>query len=205
MNIGKLRYLEHRFLTIYPEGFNTEEMVKIRKKHGLDKQTKYIHEVCSKENFKYGISIFDDVMKIVSRSSLVSVFEKMRFRDLMKELDLEEKRQLLDAVYENLHGNERYGFETMVNVLERYKLAKWPIITIFQTYYHPKKSVFMKPTVVKKIIKFLELEGVVYTVRPNYDLYIEFKKQINQMKKLVDKSLSPNNPAFTGFLMITIE
>ena len=205
MNIGKLTYLEHRFLAIYPDGFDGEEMKQIGKKHGLGKHTKYIHEVCSKENFKYGISIFDDVMKIVSRSSLVSVFEKMRFRDLMKELDLDEKRELLDAVYENLHGDERYGFESMVNILEKYKLAKWPIVTIFQTYYNPTKSVFMKPTVVKKIIKFLELEGVVYTVRPNYDFYVKYKKYINEMKKHVDKRLRPNNPAFTGFLMITIE
>ena len=75
------------------------------------KHEKYIKEVCSKENFSNGLNIFEDVAKIVSKSSLVSVFEKMRFRDLMKEFDLMERQEFLDAVYENLHGNERQGFE----------------------------------------------------------------------------------------------
>jgi hypothetical protein len=191
-------------MVIYPNAFDNEDLKKIGKKHGMAKHEKYIREACSKENFKNGLNIFEDVAKIVSRSSLVSVFEKMRFRDLMKEFDLMEKREFLDAVYENLHGNERQGFERLVNLLDPYKLAKWPIITIFQTYYNPKKSVFMKPTTVKKIIKYLELD-LKYVVRPDFTLYKEYKKVINEMKKLVDKRLSPSNPAFSGFLMLTIE
>ena len=204
MNINKLIRLESEFLHQYPNGFKSEEMVKVKKKHNLNKVTEYLKKVCSKENMKLGLSVYDDVIKVVSKSSMVSVFEKMKFRDLAKELDNLDKHFLKDSIYELIHGDEENGFNMMISLLAPYKLAKWPIITVWRAYWNIEYDVFVKPTTVKKIINYLELEDIKYTPKVNYDFYKKYRVYINELKKNVIPSLKPNNPAFSGFLMMTI-
>lgn len=205
MNLGKLKYLEHKFLRAYPQGFASEEMKVISKKHKVGKAADYVIKTCSKENLSRGLEVVEDVAKIVTKSSMVSVFEKVKFRDLIKEFDNIEKLMFLDAVYENIHGDEETGFNLLVDLLSPYKLAKWTIITVFRAYYNLDYDVFMKPTTVKNIIRYMELNDIKYVVKPNFELYGKYRDYINTMKKEVDASLSPNNPAFSGFLMITVE
>jgi hypothetical protein len=204
VNINKLIRLESDFLHRYPQGFNDEEMQKAKKKHKVSKVSEYLKKVCSKENMKLGLSAYDDIIKVVSRSSMVSVFEKMGFRDLAKEFDNTEKYFLLESVYELIHGNEEKGFNMMISLLEPYKLAKWPIITVWRAYWNLDYDVFVKPTTVKKVISYLELEDIKYTPKVNYEFYVKYRIYINELKKHIDMSLKPNNPAFSGFLMMTI-
>lgn len=204
MNINKLIRLESDFLLHYPLGFNSEEMIEIRKKHNLNKVSSYLKKVCSKENLKLGLSVYGDIIKVVSRSSMVSVFEKMKFRDLAKELDDIEKHFLLDSIYELIHGDEKMGFNMMISLLEPYKLAKWTILTVWRAYWNIEYDVFVKPTTVKKIINYLELEDIKYTPKANYEFYHKYRIYINELKQHVIPSLKPNNPAFSGFLMMTI-
>ncbi len=204
MNINKLIRLENDFLLHYPHGFNNEEMQKAKKKHNIGRVQEYLKKVCSKENMKLGLTAYDDIIKVVSRSSMVSVFEKMGFRDLSKELDNTEKYFLLDGIYELIHGNEEKGFKMMVSLLEPYKLAKWPIITVWRAYWDLDYDILVKPTTVKKVINYLELENIKYTPKVNYEFYKKYRTYINELKKHVGSSLKPNNPAFSGFLMMTI-
>ncbi len=206
MNIKRIKQLEARFLSRYPEGFFSEELIPMGKKFKLQKHVDYVHKVCSKEYLKLGLSIFFDVTKVVQNSGMVSVFEKMRFRDLMKEYDNTEKILFLEAIYNLIHLDEELGFNQLYDMLSPYKLAKWPIITCYRAYYNKDYDVFVKPTTVKKIIKFLELEEVVYTPRVNYEFYKRYREYLNEMKKHVSEdSIKPSNPAFSGFLMMTIE
>ena len=62
---------------------------------------------------------------------------------------------------------------------------------------------FVKPTTTKGVIKTFELDDLVYHPRPTYDFYVRYRDAIDEMKSHVDASLSPNNAAFTGFLMMT--
>jgi|AntAceMinimDraft_17_1070374.scaffolds.fasta_scaffold01328_7 hypothetical protein len=205
MNVNKLKTLENEFLGIYPEGFNSEDMIKVGKKHNVGKMSKYVIKTCSKKNLKKGLEIIPELVKIITRSSMVSVFEKMRFRDLIKEFSEEEKLLLVNAIYENLYGDEETGFNELVYLLKPYKLAKWTIISSFRAYYNLDYDVFMKPTTVKKIVKFLELEDITYNATPNYYFYFVYRGYINKMKQVVDKNLRPSNPAFSGFLMMSID
>ena len=206
MNLDKLKRLELDFLHQYPEGFYGEDMKKIAKKHNLSKHVEYIHKVCSEENFKKGIKIFNDVAKVVQKSSMVSVFEKVKYRDMISDFDQHEKAMFLEAVYELIHGNEKSGFNQMIAVLTPYKLAKWPLVTVWRAYYYSAKDVFIKPTTVKKVITYLELEDIKYTPKVNYPFYRKYRTYLNKLKKNVEhKSLKPNNPAFSGFLMVTIK
>ncbi len=204
MNIDKLKKLESDFLLHYPQGFESEEMINTKKKHNLLKISNYLKKVCSKDNMKLGLSVYDDIMKVISRSSMVSIYEKMDFRDLVKELDDIEKHFLLDSIYELIHGDEELGFNMMISLLEPYKLAKWPILTVWRAYWNLDYDVVVKPTTVKKIIKHLELENVKYTPKANYEFYNSYRIHINKAKNHVIPSLRPNNLTFTGFLMMML-
>jgi hypothetical protein len=205
INIEKLKTLENEFLSIYPEGFASKDMIKLGKKHNVGKVSEYVIETCKNENLNLGLDIIPDLVKIVTKSSMVSVFEKMRFRDLIRELSEEEKLLLVNAIQENIYGDEEAGFNELVFLLKPYKLAKWTIISAFRAYYYLEFDVFMKPTTIKKIVSFLEIYDIKYTPTPNYYFYTKYRDYINEMKNAVSKSLSPNNPAFSGFLMMAID
>lgn len=203
---AKIGYLEHTFLSRFPNGFYNEEIKKSSKKHNIGKHVDYIHNVCSKENLRLGLSVYNDVIKVVLRSSMVSVFEKMRFRDLMREFDDMEKRLFLESVYQLLHGDEEEGFNDMVNLLLPFKLAKWPIITVWRAYYNIHEDVFVKPTTVKKILKYLEVDDFQYKPKVTYEFYKKYRVFLNSLKQYVEHpSLIISNPAFSGFFMISIE
>ena len=78
-------------------------------------------------------------------------------------------------------------------------------MTICSLYMHPSVDVFVKPTTTKRVINYLELEDVVYKPRPSWEFYARYRDIINDIKGKVDPSLGPNNAAFTGFLMVTLE
>lgn len=205
MNINKLKILESKFFAIYPGGFENEVLRKISKKHNFVKISDYVKEVCSKESLKKGVEAIDGIMKVVSKSSMVSVFEKMRFRDLVKEFDLTEKALVVGAVYDLLHGDEEEGFTDLYNLLAPYKLAKWPILTVFRAYYYSSTDLLIKPTTVKKILKYLEITDIEYSPKASYSFYDKYRSHINHLKLKVDSRLSPSNAAFSGFMMISID
>ncbi len=205
MKINKLKVLESKFFAIYPGGFEDEELKKMLKKHNFNKVSLFVKEVCREESLKRGIDAIDDVMRVVSKSSMVSVFEKMRFRDLIREFDLTEKTLVVAAINELVNGDEEEGFTELYNLLAPYKLAKWPILTVFRAYCYPDYDVLVKPTTVKKIIKYLELEDVEYSPKASYKFYHKYREYINLLKPHVDSRLSPSNPAFSGFMMMTID
>ena len=203
MNVEKLKNLESDFLGRHPDGFKSEEFKKTMKKHNVTKHTTYVNEVLTEEFLSKGHKVYKEVAKVVLSSSLVSVFEKMRFRDLGADLTKSEKERFVNGVKELLHGHEKSGFYMVYTLLKEHRLAKWPIISVYRVYANPKKDVFMKPTVVKKVIAHLELDFK-YDSDPSYTLYRKYRTAINKMKKEVALSLRPNNLAFTGFLMMTI-
>ncbi len=186
----------------YPGGFNNPEMLEMGKKHKMDKMVEMAKDFFEPSGFKKHSEIVEKMNKLVSRSSLVSLFEKPKFRDFSKSLPVSGQKHLAVGLKELLHGNQKQGFEMVRDILLEGKLAKWPLITVVPAYFKPKREVFIKPTTVKGVIETLELENLVYKPQPSWEFYREYRKQINEMKKHVDKSLSPSNAAFSGFLMM---
>ncbi|MCB0413595.1 MAG: hypothetical protein KDD50_04640 [Bdellovibrionales bacterium] len=203
MNLRALKAAEKEFLKMYPGGFKHPEMVEIGKKHKMDKLTEFAKTSFSKSQFDDEEEVLSNVTKLIARSTMVSMFEKPKFRDLIKTLSNKSKETLVEAYYEILHGKEKYGFELLVSELRKHKLAKWPLVTAVQAYHKPQKEVFIKPTTTKLIIDHLDLD-LKYQPLPTWDFYKEYRKDIKLMKSKVGKSLSPNNPAFCGFLMMTL-
>lgn len=208
MNLQKLREAEKEFFEKYPGGFKHPEMVEKAKKHIPDKMHQMALEFFKKENFKNGNFILESMVKLISRSSLVSLFEKPKFRDHIHGLSAGDRLKLVTGLEEQLYGKKderQSGFNMVAEVLQKGKLAKWSLISICPFYFSPQNEVFMKPTTVKNVISFFEINGLDYKPRPTFEFYSSYKKVISEMKKNCDASLSPDNAYFSGFLMMAME
>ncbi len=205
MNKKKLRQAERDFLTLYPGGFADPEMETIGKRHRVDKMIDLAQDSFTRSHFDTPEQVIESMIKIVGRSSMVSMFEKPKFRDFVKALPAAEREMLASGFGQFLHGKKKQGFETMLAVLLTGKLARWSLMTILPLYYRPQKEVFVKPTTAKGVIQYFELESLEYKPRPTWDFYKNFRETIMEMRAMVDPSLSPNNAAFTGFLMMSMK
>ncbi|MFM8356548.1 MAG: hypothetical protein ACKOBM_16840 [Gammaproteobacteria bacterium] len=72
-------------------------------------------------------------------------------------------------------------------------------------YLRPETELFVKPTTTRNILRFLELEELVYRPRPSWAFYAGYRAAIDACKLQVDPRLSINNAAFTGFLMMVLQ
>ena len=204
MNATALKEAERKFLKRYPGGFTHPDMMAIGKKHKMEQLEAMAQESFAKQKFNDPNDIIAEWAKLVSRSSMISMFEKPKFRDMTKSLGKKDREGLVHALYELLHGKERIGFELLLSELQKQRLAKWPLVTVVQAYYRPQKDLLIKPTTTKLIIEKLELD-LAYDSTPSWTFYRQYRKTINAIKTKVNKNLSPNNPAFCGFLMMALE
>ena len=205
MNWDKLKTIEENFLMRYPGGFQDPEMVVLGKKHKMDKMTAFASSSFGEDQFSSSAEMSEKMIKMVTSSSMVSVFEKPRFRDFVRSLNSSELDALTGSLYEMLYLDEEKGFNELLNVLTMGKLAKWTIMTVVPAYLRPDTDVFIKPTTVKGVLNTFGVENLVYKPRPYYSFYKEYRDLINQMKVRVSPSLSPSNAAFSGFLMMSMD
>lgn len=205
MKLSKLKEAENIFLQRYPGGFNNPEIIAIRnRKHKPDQMIALARESFAKVNFGIPDLIVKSMEKVIRHSSIVSVFEKLRFSDFVHELASGERKVLSSGLQELLHGREQTGFEMLLDVLKGGKVAKWTLMTVCQTYFHPQRDVFIKPTTVKGVIEYFELENLHYHPIPSWAFYEAYRSAFLEMKSKVDPSLAPTNPAFSGFLLMSI-
>lgn len=196
---------QKEFLKLYPAGFANEEMQVHVKKHKIEHMQKFAQEAFNKGKFDNFDLVFENFVKVISRASVVSVFEKVKFRDFSKAMTMEQKLRIIDGLYDLLHGDKKAGFTRMKEVLLEDKIAKWPILTVIPYYYDTQGEIFIKPTTVKGVIKMFDLEGVVYNSKPNYEFYEAYKKEFLKMKEIVEPCVAPENGAFSGFLMMMVD
>ena len=202
MNLKKLKQAETEFLVRYPKGFADPGLADIRKKHNIDKLTEFARTNLSRNHFNRPEHIADTLVRIISRSSMVSMFEKPRFRDFIRSLNSHEKEHLAFAFEKRLHGRaKRDGFEEILGMLAHYRLAKWSLISAIPFYFSPRKEAFVKPTTAKGIISFLEVDDLHYRPVPSWEFYRGYRKLLNDVKQEVHPSLSTNCAALSGFLM----
>lgn len=202
--MDKLKILEKEFYEYNPMGFESPEMKIIEKKHKLEKFYSQAHEYFSIEGFKEK-EVLDRFQKIINASTLVSRFEKPAFKDFMAIISDGERAFLKTGLYEFIHGDEALGFNMMVELLTQHKVAKWPILTVVKTYYNPQEDVFVKPTTVKKILKYFNVTDFSYSPKPSYEFYNTYRTFFNQLKAQATDGVKPNNATFSGFLMMMIE
>jgi hypothetical protein len=205
MNLHKLQQAEAHFFQTYPGGFEHPEMLAIAKKHKMEKMIQQTQEMFARDQFGNEDLVVENLIKTITRSTMVSLFEKPKFRDQARLLAPDQKTILTQGYKELLHGNEEQGFEMILDVLIQVKLAKWSLISVVQTYFRPDFDVFVKPTTAKGVVQYFELTTLEYKPRPSWAFYKEYRDIINEMKSHVDPQLAPYNAAFSGFLMMSLE
>lgn len=202
----KLDQAQLQFLMRYPGGFSDPEMLAIGKKHRMPHMVELAQDWFSPAACSNVLATADNMVKLVGRASMVSLFEKPKFRDFINRLNQDEKAYLVNALSQLLHGNsdaiQQRGFEAFVDMLKTYKLAKWSLVSIIPNYYAPQREVFVKPTTAKNILAYFDIGDPVYKPAPSWDFYYKYRALINDAKTRVDPSLAPYNAAFTGFLMM---
>ena len=204
MNIKKLKAAEENFLGRYPGGLGDPEIEAIAKKHKMEKMTELTREYFAKKNFEDPYLIVENFAKMITKSSMVSVFEKVKFRNAFPDFDPGDRVVLAQGLKDLFHGNQKKGFGNVVSVLQKYDLAKWPIVTSVLTYFEPEKEVFIKPTTAKGVIEYFEIEGIKYSPKPTWEFYEKYRTVINEMKKLTGGKITGNNAGFCGFLMMSL-
>jgi hypothetical protein len=205
MNLLKLKQAQEAFYSIHPQGFDGPEMIQMGRRHNMSKIVPFAQSAFTKENIKDVEETAENMIRLISRSSMVSLFEKPKFRDAVRGMDMMEKTQLVHSLDMLLHGDEEKGFNLMLEVLTRHQIAKWTLISAFRCYYYPETDFLFKPTTVKNIIKTFELEGLTYKPRPSYEFFVKYRDVINEMKMNVDENLRPSDAAFCGFLMMAMD
>ena len=206
MNLEKLKNAEEYFLELYPDGFKDIGLQPIVKRHNTAKIGEHVRELFTKKNFAQPELICENFAKIVSKSTLISLFEKPKVRDMVTSMRMERRDMLSIGLYEMLYGDKKEGFETLVEVLSFYGLAKWSIVTLIPYYFYRNKEFFIKPTTTKNILLFFEIEGLVYKPKPSYEFYAAYTTVLETMKQNVGEKIShDDNAAFTGFLMMAME
>ncbi|MGB5866841.1 MAG: hypothetical protein WBG69_03105 [Arcobacteraceae bacterium] len=205
MFLHKLKDIESEFLHRYPKGFKDEHFFPTMKKFKPEKLEEFAKEVLKIENFSNPNIIVDGFFKTIQKSVMVSLFDKLKLKDALATLNSYEKDMLSIEIYELLYGDQKEGFEGLVEFLAQYNLAKWTLISIVPYSINRQSHYFIKPTTTKNIIKYFELNDLVYKPKPSYEFYENYTKVLDEMKKNLDDSLTFDNAAFTGFLKIGIE
>ncbi len=204
MDLRRLKEAQRRFLLRYPAGFLDPELRAVGMKHAVAKRSAFAQEAFADARFAKPQRIVDDAVTLIGQSSVVSLFEKPKFRDFLRGLDNDGRHAFADALQALLHGDQAAGFEDLMRLLARGKIAKWPIITALLLYYRPRDEVFIKPTTVKRVIAYFGLTGLDYRPRPDYAFYARYRECLREMRAHLDPELAPDNAALSGFLMMSL-
>ncbi len=205
MNLEKLKDIESEFLERYPKGFEDAHFFPTMKKFKPEKLEEFAKEALKKENFSNPNLVVDGFLKIIQKSVMVSLFDKLKLKDAIMSLNSYEKDMLSIEIFELLYGDKKEGFEGLVEFLAQYNLAKWTLLSVVPYSINRQTEYFIKPTTTKNIIKYFELESLIYKPKPSFEFYENYTKVLDEMKSNVSDSLTFDNAAFTGFLKIGIE
>ncbi|MCY4357880.1 MAG: hypothetical protein OXD01_10230 [Gammaproteobacteria bacterium] len=207
MNLKKLKQAEAGFLAKYEGGFAHPELKAIGKRHNMDRMITNVQEAFQKPRLANSDTVVNDMARLITRSSMVSMYEKPKFKSVVTSLNTAEKEMLASGLSQRLHGKlqrQQQGFDLILSILATRKLTKWSLISILPVYFRPHEEVFVKPTTAKAVIEYFELHDLHYNALPDWEFYLRYRDAVLRMKERVSNSLSPNNAAFTGFLMMAM-
>jgi len=203
MNKSALLKAQADFIKQYPGGFGHEDLQAIGKKFKMDLHSAFAQERFAPDQFDRPADIVRSMAELGSKSAMVSMFEKPKLKEAVNNLSSVGRRKWSDALYEILHGDQAQGFDDLTAEMAKQQLAKWTLVTLVPGYYAPNDEIFVKPSTTKMIVKQMELD-LVYKPTPSWAFYSEYRKSLRQMRKVAKQVKAKSNPAFTGFLMMTL-
>lgn len=203
MNKAALLKAQAQFVKQYPGGFGHEDLQSLGKKFKVDLHSAFAQERFAPDQFDRPAEIVKSMAELASKSSMVSMFEKPKLKEAVNNLSTVGRRKWSDALYEVLHGDQSEGFDALINEMSKQQVAKWTLVTLVPGYYALQDEIFVKPSTTKLIVKQMELD-IIYKPTPTWAFYRDYRKSLLQMRKLAKQVKAKSNPAFTGFLMMTL-
>ena len=194
---------QRQFVSRYPGGFANPDLVATGRKYKMQQHGDFAREHFAEDRFGTAREIIDAMTTLVSRSAMVSMFEKPKFKTAAAALSAEEMDDWAASLRQLLHGDQQTGFEGLVSALSRYRLAKWTLVTVVPAYYDQQAEVFVKPSTAKLIIDRLGLE-LTYSATPTWEFYQGYRDAVLAMRRIAKAVDAPGNPSFTGFLMTSL-
>ncbi|MDH6603602.1 hypothetical protein OKW23_000742 [Bacilli bacterium PM5-9] len=212
--MGNYQFIDDLFLLKYPNGLNDQAFIDLSKKH---KSSYKILEIVKNEidlesfvledtyHINKNISL---IIKIVTRSSMISVFEKVAFKHYLEDSKIHSI--FLNALYHMLKDFNEDTMNEFVYVLNmrkveiNRKVATWPLITFFLIYFDEYNEVFIKPTTIKRLAKLLECD-IKYESMPNYMTYQNVKKMVLEYKKQSKLVKNENNLNVQAIMYCALE
>jgi hypothetical protein len=94
MYLHKLKDVESEFLHRYSKGFKDEHFFPTMKKFKPEKLEEFAKEVFKIENFSNPNIIVDGFFKTIQKSVMVSLFDKLKLKDVLATLNSYEKDML---------------------------------------------------------------------------------------------------------------
>ncbi|MEG0283164.1 MAG: hypothetical protein RR543_00200 [Erysipelotrichales bacterium] len=184
--------IDEMFLKLYPDGLQDISFIEASKRHKVNNRILKKVEAFDIERLmeQYPPTVADNIQfitKLLTSCSMVSVFEKVAFKNYIADKKLQE--DFLTSLYEMLNELNEDSFNNFVRVLSLKKadsktnVAKWPIITFFLSFFNPKAEVFIKPTTMKKVAQLLEYD-IKYSPTLNYQTYTLARDMVMQYKQI---------------------
>jgi hypothetical protein len=188
----------------FPLGFDTPVLAERTKHHDMTKLIAFARRAFSPAALRNADQAAADMVSLVGRSSMVSRFEKPRFREAVRSMTRGEREELAGFAHELLHGSEARGMNGLSAMLALRQTAKWPVVTALRCYYYPDNDLIIKPTTVKGVIACFGLEGLRYTPVPNFAFYDAYRAVLIDMRAAMAGPLRDAVLAgFSGFLMMS--
>jgi hypothetical protein len=169
-----------KFLRFFPRGFQDRKYFSWER--GYKEQAhKQWDQLLNRQNFRQMLKAerFIDIgqiaARIESRTNLLFSFEKMAFRDAVKE---EPGAQIFaEGLYELLYGrgSEAAKYENWCVAVGKLPRAQTrvlthPVVTVFPFIADPERHIFLKPTVTKRAADAYGYEFD-YDSRPSWEVY----------------------------------
>ncbi|TDR81437.1 hypothetical protein [Paludibacterium purpuratum] len=206
--------IDHDFLLRFPGGLADPDWLELGKKH---KSVTSVIRLCEEGLAEHTMAaalaqgrlapLIETCRQIIGRSTTVSTFEKMAFRNYLGFSDIHQP--FLQALYELLHHFGPESFANFVDVLQLCRHdhnanpAKWPVVTCFLAYSKPFEHVCIKPTTIKKVAARLGVD-IAYQALPNHETYTRVQGMVQSFRQHSTLAQDQNNIIAQAIMYCTV-
>jgi len=179
-----------RFLRFFPRGFADPKYFEWERGYKLNAHERWqdalsrksFHKLLKAENY---LEIAGIATRIESRTNLLFSFEKMAFRDAVRERQGAKAFSL--GLFELLYGkgSEAAKFDAWCETLgelprKQTRVLTHPVATVFPFIAEPSKHIFLKPNVTKRAASEYGFDFK-YNSRPSWEVYSQLLKFAGQI------------------------
>ena len=175
------------FLEEFPGGFRGEKYHEWERDY-KDEGCSLANELLNQPKFESLLSkekyskITTRALKVVNKLNLIFPNEKMALKDGLQSEESQEK--FAHSLYALLYGKDEleHRFDGWIHMLESIGADKWTTASYFLFVVHPKKYMFVKPTITQAVAN-LSAFDISYTPKLNWHTYSQVLKLSEYLKK----------------------